>query len=579
MEHSLRLQHAEAQAELARRERDQSAALLDTLMDQNPVGFAFFDCELRFVRVNAALARINGASPEAHVGRRLADLVPDLNAQVTRDLESVLETGQARTGIDVVGRTAADAEAPHAWIASYYPVRSRDGTLLGVGAAVVDITERKRVEAELAEAKEKAEAANRAKDQFLAVLSHELRTPLAPVLLAVQALEESGQVGEVAETLAMIRRNVELEARLIDDLLDLTRIAKGKLQLHLEHVDANALVATAVDICRAESTTRDLSLRVELGATLRWVFADAGRLQQVFWNLINNAVKFTPAGGTVRVRTFDEGDHLMIEVSDTGVGIEANTLPRIFDAFEQGESSVTRKFGGLGLGLAICKALVRMHWGHIVARSDGRGKGAVFTVKLAGKPVTEQTAPQAPICAGASHDPSHHQEEPESVSTTRQPIGPPHSPAPPSSGAAPSIKPAFPVAATTSDKLRVLMVDDHEDTRLAMKRMLERSGYHVRTAGSVDDAIKALEADVDLPVDILISDIGLPDGSGLEIMRYLKERVKSNPSDQTHGIAVSGFGMDEDVRRSREAGFSHHLTKPITFDRLRAALKDISAKK
>jgi len=563
MDEQLRLRQAQADTERATKERDESAALLDTFMDQNPVGFAYFDRELRFVRINAALARINGLSSEAHIGRRLEEILPDLNATVTHDLREVLETGEPRLGVDVTGRTPADPNATHSWIVSYYPIRSRDGALLGAGVAVVDITERKRVEAELAEAKERAEAANRAKDQFLAVLSHELRTPLAPVLLAVQALEESGQVGEVAETLAMIRRNVELEARLIDDLLDLTRIAKGKLQLHLEHVDANELVGTAVDICRREAQSRELNLLVELSAARRWVFADAGRLQQVFWNLINNAVKFTPAGGVVRVRTFDDDEHLVIEVSDTGVGIEEELLPKIFDAFEQGERAVTRRFGGLGLGLAICKALVRMHWGQLIARSAGKGNGATFTVRLAGKLVHEPEITSNPTDL-AVHPPKH---ETNHLPASKAPHDSRHA------DGVPTLKPE---AGPAAPKPRVLMVDDHEDTRLAMKRMLERSGYDVRTAGSVDAAIKAIEADAHLTVDILISDIGLPDGSGLEIMRYLKERVSKTAGDKTRGIAVSGFGMDEDVRRSREAGFSHHLTKPITFDRLYAALKDIS---
>jgi signal transduction histidine kinase len=259
-----------------------------------------------------------------------------------------------------------------------------------VGAIVIDITDRKRHNRELAQAKELAEAANRSKDRFLAVLSHELRTPLTPVLMAVQSLQEEGQTSpELRGLLSMIRRNVELEARLIDDLLDLTRIAKGKLQLHLETADAHELLCSALEICRGEIDAKRLSVTVELAAARHVVHADPARLQQVFWNLINNAVKFTPAGGRLWVRSFDgdgdDGDRLVTEVSDSGIGIEPETLPRIFDAFEQGEGTVTRRFGGLGLGLAICRALVRMHWGVITAHSAGTGQGATFTVSLAGR--------------------------------------------------------------------------------------------------------------------------------------------------------------------------------------------------
>lgn len=382
---------------------------------------------------------------------------------------------------------------------------------------------------------QQAQAANRAKDQFLAVLSHELRTPLTPVLMAVQALEESGMPDELASTFAMIRRNVELEARLIDDLLDLTRISRGKLQLNLELVDAHELLSTALDICRGDIRAKSIKVVTRLEATRHGVYADPSRLQQVFWNLINNAAKFTPAGGELTLATSDEDDCFVLRVIDTGVGIEPDVLPRIFDAFEQGEGSVTRKFGGLGLGLAICRALVRMHWGTIQAQSDGKGQGATFTVKLTGH------------VAGHS-------------GTTVSAL---------------EFSEDLPVEGTTPMGRRVLMVDDHDDTRIAIKRLLEKSGYNVTTADSVQGALQTCPPGADgQAFDILISDIGLPDGSGLDIMRHLRRCGKS-----TRGIALSGFGMEEDIRKSREAGFDHHLTKPVSFDRLKAVLEEINVKR
>jgi two-component system CheB/CheR fusion protein len=517
------------------RSRDEAVALLDTLVGGAPVGIAFFDPGLRYVRVNRELARINGLSVEAHLGRSIFEALPKMPPQVGQDLREVLRTGRPIVNVDVSGETPAHPGEPHDWIASYYPVHASNGELLGVGAIVIDITDRKRHSRELAQAKEAAEAANRSKDQFLAVLSHELRTPLTPVLMAVQSLQEGEMSAELRGMLAMIRRNVELEARLIDDLLDLTRIAKGKLQLHLETIDAHELLCSALEICRGEIDARGLKVTVDLAARRHFVHADSARLQQVFWNLINNAVKFTPAGGRLALRSFDDDQRLVTEVSDSGVGIDPETLPRIFDAFEQGEGTVTRRFGGLGLGLAICRALVRMHRGVISARSGGKDQGATFTVSLAGRSATEAGRAERGTPCGERE-----------------------------AGA-----PVARAAARSATMRRVLMVDDHADTRAAMRRLLERCGYHVTTADSVKAALhKARSA----AVDILISDIGLPDGSGLEIMRHFRDR---DGQRVVRGIALSGFGMEEDIRKSREAGFDHHLTKPVTFDRLHSVLRQL----
>jgi PAS domain S-box-containing protein len=584
----------------ASRARDEAVALLDTLVGGAPVGIAFFDTELRYVRVNRELARINGLSVEAHLGKTLAEALPHMNPQVAIDLGEVLRSGVPVINIDVTGETPADPGVPHDWIVSYYPVRSAAGETLGVGATVIDITDRKRHQRELAQAKEAAEAANRSKDQFLAVLSHELRTPLTPVLLAVQALQEGdAQLPEdLRGMLAMIRRNVELEARLIDDLLDLTRISKGKLQLHLEMIDAHDLITSALEICRGEIDGKGIHVQVDLAARRHVVYADGARLQQVFWNLINNAVKFTPAGGTLKLRSFDEDERLVAQVSDSGIGIDAQTLPRIFDAFEQGEGTITRRFGGLGLGLAICRALMRMHWGVIQASSEGKGKGATFTIKLTGHP-------PASVVRGGRHEGTEalgnrRHEGTEALGISRHEgtearrhgggIGEKEaSEAAEASSSPSSLSPALapacvgasvPSGLPTPPRRRILMVDDHADTRAAMKRLLERSGYHVTTADSVKGAIQGTG---DQPIDILISDIGLPDGSGLEIMRHFRHRAAppcapgAQQAPPVRGIALSGFGMEEDIRRSREAGFEHHLTKPVTFDRLRAVLKQIEA--
>ncbi|MEI9898424.1 MAG: HAMP domain-containing sensor histidine kinase, partial [Chthoniobacter sp.] len=229
-----------------------------------------------------------------------------------------------------------------------------------------------RLYAESRQAREAAEAANAAKDRFLAMLSHELRTPLSPVLHATTLLEEQDCPEPMRATLETIRRNVQLEARLIDDLLDLARIRNGKLQLQSEPVEAHDLLRRAVDICQADITTRHLQLTLDLRATHTTLEADPARIQQIFWNLISNAVKYTPAGGTIALRTEDDesAGALRVEVADSGVGIESVRLESIFDAFEQANSG---RSGGLGLGLAICRALAALHGGRIEARSGGAG--------------------------------------------------------------------------------------------------------------------------------------------------------------------------------------------------------------
>ncbi|HSF41620.1 MAG TPA: ATP-binding protein, partial [Thermoanaerobaculia bacterium] len=363
-----------------------------------------------------------------------------------------------------------------------------------------------------------AQAASRAKDHFLAALSHELRTPLTPVLLKTAMLRESPDLTpEVRTDLRMIQRNVELEAKLIDDLLDLTRITRGKLALHREVTDVHLLLDHVVKICADDVAGKRLHVDLRLEARERYVWADEARLQQVFWNLLKNAVKFTPAGGGIEIRTVnEEPGSIRIDVIDRGIGIEPETLPRLFSAFEQGDATITRTFGGLGLGLAICKALVDRHGGTLSGVSAGRGKGATFTVVL------------------------------ETVSTpSRQ-------------------ERAVAIAPTAAPRpLRLLLVEDHEPTLEVMTALLEAAGHHVKAARDLASA-RRLAAEGDF--DLLVSDLGLPDGSGLDLMRELRERYG------LRGIAVSGYGMEEDLRRSREAGFAEHLIKPVDPAKLKAAI-------
>lgn len=378
--------------------------------------------------------------------------------------------------------------------------------------------ERKHTEEELHRQKNAAEAANLAKDRFLAALSHELRTPLTPVLMWACATAGDERLDpELREEIRMVCRNIELEARLIDDLLDLTRVTQGKLQLKLQPCDANVLLEHAIDIVQSQFTGKNVKLALELTAANHQIRADATRMQQVFWNLLKNAQKFTPAEGLVTVRSFEPREGVLaFEISDTGRGIDAELMPRLFTAFEQGASSTE----GLGLGLAISKAIVEMHGGKIFAASEGAGRGATFTVELS-------------TVAG-------------------QIIGPPT---------------AERSTNTPWRKLRILMVEDHEHTALVMSRLLRRAGHEVMTASTVEEAFRTLKT---AQIDLLVSDLGLPDGNGFQVMRELARRSEAK------GIAVSGYGLDEDIAESSAAGFSAHLVKPVSPEQLETAIKQVT---
>ncbi|MGI8436073.1 MAG: ATP-binding protein [Chthoniobacterales bacterium] len=372
--------------------------------------------------------------------------------------------------------------------------------------------------------------ANAAKDQFLALLSHELRNPLSPVIAMVGELEAiAPDTPEVHRALEVIRRNVELEARLIDDLLDVTRIAKGKLQLSPETVSVHEILQRAYEICREEIVAKPLGIEFRLRAEHPYVDGDPARLQQVFWNLIKNSVKFTPAHGRIVLETFNPApERIEIRISDTGIGIDAAKIDKIFNAFEQGQSSITRRFGGLGLGLAISKAMVSAHHGSLTVESDGKDRGATFTITLetVAAPLRPEGAPLVPtsVVAGTL------------AVKSRMEANPP----------------------------RLLVVDDHHDTCTGMKMILERRGYRVTVAHSAGEAVEKAGQE---NFDLMISDIGLPDRSGYELMEEIRA-TRSLP-----GIALSGFGMENDISRARAAGFANHLTKPINFERLETAIQ------
>ncbi len=377
--------------------------------------------------------------------------------------------------------------------------------------------ERKETAEELQRQKETAEAASRAKDRFLAALSHELRTPLTPVLMwACATSGDENLPEEIKEGLAMICRNIEMEARLIDDLLDLTRIAQGKLQLHLQFCEGDRLLQHALEIVRSQLSGKRLRVSVSLQASNHFIQVDPTRIEQVFWNLLKNAQKFTPENGQIALRSYDaEPGIVAFEIANEGKGIDASVMPKLFTAFEQGAPGAG---GGLGLGLAICKAIVEMHGGTITATNRPDGAAFTFTLKTA-LPAAEQP-------------PTDH--------------------------------PAAPVG---SRSLRILIVEDDESTVRVMQRLLQNAKHEVVTATTVRDAIALIQKQ---EFDLVVSDLGLPDGSGHDLMR------EASRKGGARGIAVSGYGMEDDIERSREAGFSAHLTKPINVQDLTETIAKVT---
>lgn len=508
------------QMEAARR-IEREVMFSEKILANVPSGIALIDpVSRRFLQANDAFAQMAHRFGHLPPGRDIDEATyEEVKIAPEEALEKVLAFG---TPFQSVEQPFKDRSGmTHFVNINLLRLQGAQQTVQGVLYLVEDKTRDVALRQELIDA-------NAAKDQFLALLSHELRNPLTPVIAMVEELEAGiSDPGANRQALEVIRRNVELEARLIDDLLDVTRIAKGKLQLSFEVVCVPEILQRAYEICREDILNKHLSVDFQLRARHVHVQGDPARLQQVFWNLIKNGVKFTPENGRITIETLNPTpEEIEIRISDTGIGIEPEKIGKIFNAFEQGQSSITRRFGGLGLGLAISKAMVDAHGGKIRVESAGKDQGATFALTL-------KTIP-APAARADGRD----GDRPAAATKRPAPVALHH----------------------------LLVVDDHYDTCLGMKMMLERRGYQITLAHSAEQAMKeAAKADFDL----LISDIGLPDRSGYELMYELRQ------NSGLRGIALTGFGTEHDVNRARDAGFSEHLTKPINFDRLEEAIHNL----
>lgn len=479
--------------------------------------------------ITEALAALNEAKPDCVV---LDQRLPDGNA-----VDFLLSASDVNGRLPfpvIILAGASDQEAAVALMkagAADYLVKANvgsDSIRLAVNNAIYKAHVEQRIEEQQQELKrlyaeasvnnDALRAANASKDDFLAMLSHELRTPLTPVLsLVSSAINDTSLTPELRETFSMIQRNVELEARLIDDLLDLTQIASGRLKIEKSPVNIHRCIEAALDVCHAGFTEKRLILRTELGAKNPMVMGEFARLNQVFWNLLKNAVKFTRPHGHVTLTTANDGSDIVVEIRDDGLGIEPERLPSVFGTFHPIKPRPTDT--GVGLGLAITRAIVEGHDGKIHVESEGKDHGALFRIRL----------------------PSSTDKGEETAAS------------------------AAPAASSAMRGKSILVVEDHDDTRRALSRVLQRKGFDVTAAGSVAAAVEQFS--ITCP-DLMICDIGLSDGTGWDLMAKLHEQ------GPVRAIAVSGYGMDHDLRRSRDAGFMEHLTKPINISSLEHMIAD-----
>jgi PAS domain S-box-containing protein len=493
------------------------------LFNSAPVGYLLLDMNGIVAEINQAGCRLLNASASQVLRRPMLVLVTRdhrhdflehmrrvRHSAETIECEIVL---QFRDGpsipVRLSSRRSPHAERPMCWTVMIDLTEQRRLTLDRQRA------ERERLQAEHEELAARTRSA--AKDRFLATLSHELRTPLTPALFAASMLMSLPGLPEIARRSAeTIKRNIELEARLIDDLLDVTRVARDKLQLDRSIIDVHAVVRDSLAICSLAADTKNVRLHFEPSALRLRVDADPLRLRQVFWNLIDNAIKFTPSGGSVVVGTSnDEAGTVRVSVTDSGVGVDPDRIPALFTPFEQ--SGDRRGNRGLGLGLAICKGIVEAHGGWIGGSSRGPGQGATFEVELAtvsdSMPTTEMTV-------------LHH-------ALTRSE---PHA------------------------RLRILIVEDHKDSADLLQAWLSDEGHEVH----IEHTLQAAVARATEPWDVLVSDLGLPDGSGLDVARAF--RAHTNPACRM--IALSGYGAPADIEASQRAGFDFHVVKPAGVSRI-----------
>ncbi|HYJ91595.1 MAG TPA: PAS domain S-box protein [Pyrinomonadaceae bacterium] len=491
---------------------------------------------------NKAAERIFGYTAEEVIGKPILIIIPqELHDEETQIL-SRIRNGERTEHFETI-RLHKNGTLLHVSL-TISPIRTPDGKIIGASKIARNITdriqaeeERQRLLQEAEQARREAEAANLAKDQFLALLSHELRTPLHSMkgwlsMLGNGLLNDEQQ----RKALDVIKRGIEAQNALIEDLLDVSRIASGKLSISRDRLSLVSTVSQSVELLRPIAASHGITLDSNLDIGADEILGDSHRLQQVINNLINNAIKFTSPGGQILVRLERDYDKARLTVKDTGIGIQPEMLARIFEKFEQGDSSSRRNFGGLGLGLTIARHLAELHGGDVTGHSEGSGKGSTFTVML----------PLMRTYAGRYFD-DNSSTEADAWRDIQQKI---------------------------LANISVLIVEDDFDSLEMLRVSLESSGASVTSVDRSDKAVEALKA---RPFDIMISDLGLPEMDGYDLIREIRDGLRLSPVDLP-AVALSGYASDEDRQRSEASGFQLHLQKPLDIALLPRTIRNVIGK-
>ena len=507
---------------------------------------------------NFGAERIFGYTADEMIGTSIMRLIPPDRREEELEILSRIRRGERFDHFETI-RLAKDGRQLNVSI-TVSPIKDSTGHVVGASKVARDITERKKTEEALKKAAEEAEAANRErlqlldrerearlqaeranrlKDEFLATLSHELRTPLNAVLGWSKILRLAKLEGEeLKQGLDTIERNARVQAQIIDDLLDMSRIISGKVRLDVQRVDLPAVLNESIETLRATAEAKGVRLQAVVDPFAGPISGDPSRLQQIFWNLLNNAIKFTPKGGKVRVVLERVNSHVEVSVIDTGEGIAPEFLPYIFDRFQQGDASTTRRHGGLGLGLAIVKQLVGLHGGDVSVKSGGIGQGAAFIVQL-------------PLIAVYS-EPDEERRHPRAALRENQPL--------------PEV---------SLDNVHVLVVDDEIDARELVKRLLEMAGATVSMAGSASEAMERILAG---RPDVLVCDIGMPGEDGYSLIRRLRG-LEEKQESVLPAVAVTAYARSEDRTKAIRSGFQNHLAKPVEPAELLAVVSSLAGRK
>jgi len=507
-------------------ERDEAnyslQALLAAIVDSSDDAIVSKTLEGRILSWNRAATRIFGYAADEVVGKSITVIVPpELHPEEQQILDK-LRRGERIEHFDTIRVTKDGRRIPISLTVS--PVHADDGTIIGASKVARDISERKRAEEILKQTQEALREADRRKDEFLALLAHELRNPLAPIRYALAANRKPGRTAEQRrQAEEVVERQVAHMSRLLDDLLDVSRITRGTLELKRTSTELTSVIGAAIETARPALDVKHHTLTVDLPAEPVRLEADAVRLAQVFSNLLLNAAKYTDAGGRIQLRARQEQQLVVISISDNGIGISADMLPRVFDMFSQSRAALERAEGGMGVGLALVRGLVTLHRGAVEARSGGPGKGSEFVVRLPTTTAVEASA-------------SSETEAEDPVSNT---------------------------------DLKILVVDDNRDAADTCAMLLEASGHHVQTAYTGREALELARA---FRPHALLLDISLPDVDGYELAR----QVRATPWGRRAAlVAVTGWGQEQDRMRTAQSGFDQHLVKPISADTVESLLQSL----